>query len=84
MRRFATELILGMRMALAGGRSGMVRAALAALGVGLGVAYLLLAASIPSMMQAHNARSDARDVVSYSGPPVQRSDSTILIGLVLQ
>jgi hypothetical protein len=74
--------MLGMRMALAGGRSGLVRAVLTALGVGLGVACLLFAVSIPSMMQAHAARSDARDVVSYGGPPVQRSDSTILIGLV--
>ena len=82
MRRFATELMLGMRMALAGGRSGVVRAVLTALGVGLGVACLLFAVSIPSMMQAHSARSDARDVVSYSGPRVQRSHSTILIGLV--
>ncbi|MDX6215657.1 MAG: hypothetical protein QOG99_1241 [Frankiales bacterium] len=82
MRRFATELMLGMRMTLGGGRSGLVRAVLTALGVGLGVACLLFAASIPSMMQAHSARSDARDVVSYSGPTVQRSDSTILIGLV--
>jgi hypothetical protein len=82
VRRIATELMLGMRMALAGGRSGVVRAVLTALGVGLGVACLLFAVSIPSMMQAHSARSDARDVVSYSGPTVQRSDSTILIGLV--
>lgn len=82
MRRFATELMLGMRMALSGGRSGVVRAVLTALGVGLGVACLLFAVSIPSMMLAHRARSDARDVVSYAGPPVQRSDSTILIGLV--
>src|SRR5258705_6352180 len=74
--------MLGMRMALAGGRSGVVRAVLTALGVGLRVACLLFAVSIPSMMQAHSARSDARDVVSYSGPTVQRSDSTILIGLV--
>jgi hypothetical protein len=74
--------MLGMRMTLGGGRSGVVRAVLTALGVGLGVACLLFAASIPSMMQAHSARSDARDVVSYSGPPVQRSQSTILIGLV--
>lgn len=78
----ATELVLGMRMTLAGGRSGLVRAVLAAFGVGLGVACLLFAASIPSMMQAHGARSDARDVVSYGGPALQRSDSTILIGLV--
>jgi hypothetical protein len=82
VRRFPTELMFGMRMALAGGRSGVVRAVLTALGVGLGVACLLFAASIPSMMQAHSARSDARDVVSYDGPPLQRSDSTILIGLV--
>jgi hypothetical protein len=82
VRRLATELILGMRMALAGGRSGVVRAVLTALGVGLGVACLLFAASIPSMMQAHSARSAARDVVSYTGPPLPQSDSTILIGLV--
>jgi len=82
VKRFATELTLGMRMTLGGGPSGLVRALLAALGVGLGVACLLFAASIPSMMQAHLARSAARDVVSYSGPAVPRSDSTVLIGIV--
>jgi len=71
--RFATELRLGMRMTLGGGPSGLVRAVLAALGVGLGVACLLFAASIPSMMRAHLDRSAARDVVSYSGPAVARS-----------
>jgi hypothetical protein len=82
VRRFAAELVLGMRMALVGGRSGVVRAVLIAVGVGLGVACLLFAASVPAMMQAHRARSAARDVVSYDGPPVQQSDSSILIGIV--
>ena len=47
-----TELLIGARMALTGGREGWIRTILTALGVGIGVAMLLLAASVPAALQA--------------------------------
>ncbi|MFC7481276.1 FtsX-like permease family protein [Luedemannella flava] len=54
------ELIIGARMALTGGREGWIRTALTALGVGVGVAMLLLAASLPVALQARGDRGQAR------------------------
>ncbi len=50
-------LLLGARLALAGGRTRLV---LTAVGVGLGVALLLVAASIPTMLGARRDRNAAR------------------------
>ena len=54
------ELALGARLTLAGGRSGLLRTAITALGVALGVAVLLIAASIPSIQDERRAREHAR------------------------
>lgn len=61
MRRFA-DLALGVRLSVGGGRSGWVRLALIAVGVGLGVTMLLIAASIPTVLDARAERGDARSV----------------------
>ncbi len=61
MRRQATELALGMRMALLPG--ARLRAGLTAAGVALGVALLLLAASVPNVIHAHDARNAAREPI---------------------
>ncbi|GAU65203.1 integral membrane protein MviN [Streptomyces sp. NBRC 110611] len=58
------DLAMGMRFAAGGGREGWVRTALTALGVGLGVALLLGAASIPTMQDQRNERSIARMITS--------------------
>src|SRR3954452_8269326 len=50
-------LLLGARLALAGGRTRLL---LTAVGVGLGVALLLVAASIPTMLGARRDRNAAR------------------------
>ena len=50
-------LLLGARMAVAGGRARLV---LIAVGVGLGVALLLVAASVPNMLEARRDRNAAR------------------------
>lgn len=73
------ELLLGARMALAGGRSGLARAALTAVGVGLGVAMLLAAVSIPNMMQARSDRGASRADQNY-GTQVERTDRSTLVG----
>ncbi|MGH8877865.1 MAG: hypothetical protein ACRD0P_11055, partial [Stackebrandtia sp.] len=48
------DLAMGFRFAVAGGRSGWIRAGLTALGVGLGVAMLLAAASIPTVVASQD------------------------------
>jgi hypothetical protein len=75
-RRWARDLALGTRFALAGGSAGWFRTALTAIGVGLGVAVLLLAASIPTMVEQRNARGDARSP-SASGAIVEPGPTAV-------
>ncbi|MGW0705525.1 ABC transporter permease [Streptomyces sp. NPDC002643] len=73
------ELRLGLRFAVAGGRGGWTRTALTAVGVGLGVALLLLAASTPNILSARAERGDARQPSNVmSETSVARSDSSFL------
>ncbi|MFJ6212554.1 FtsX-like permease family protein [Streptomyces sp. NPDC092296] len=80
--RSLNELAMGFRMAATGGRDSLTRALLTAVGVALGVAMLLLASSIPAMMQGRQARSEARFELA-GGPQAQhRTDRTLLIAYV--
>ncbi|MFE4688764.1 ABC transporter permease [Streptomyces sp. NPDC056749] len=73
------DLGLGVRFAAAGGREGWARTALTAVGVGLGVALLLAAASVPHLLTERSSRDQARDEVSASrNAVVPKSDSTVL------
>lgn len=54
------DLLLGARLAIAGGRDGWARALLTAVAMGIGVAALLLAAAVPDALDARQARLDAR------------------------
>ena len=60
------DLGLGLRFACTG-RSGWTRTVLTAVGVGLGVVVLLLAASVPHLMDARDAREAAREPVQVVG-----------------
>ncbi|WP_284740658.1 FtsX-like permease family protein [Amycolatopsis sp. RTGN1] len=62
IRRWAGDLALGMRLALGGGgaRTALVRLALTAAGVGLGVAVLLTATSVPHLLGARDDRASSR------------------------
>ncbi|MGD6754153.1 FtsX-like permease family protein [Streptomyces sp. BH105] len=71
------DLALGVRFGFSGGREGWIRTLLTALGVGLGVAVLLGAASVPNFTSARNDRYDAR-MVSTLEQDVPRSDRTLL------
>lgn len=64
MRRWLIDLSLGVRLSVGGGRSGWARLALIGVGVGLGVTMLLVAASIPPVLDARTDRSAARSVES--------------------
>ncbi|MFI0261554.1 FtsX-like permease family protein [Streptomyces sp. NPDC017056] len=60
-RRWFRDFAMGARFAVSGGREGWIRTALTALGVGLGVAVLLVAAAVPHAVGTAVARDHARD-----------------------
>ncbi|MEU3068616.1 FtsX-like permease family protein [Streptomyces sp. NPDC006906] len=75
------DLGLGVRFAAAGGREGWIRTLLTAVGVGLGVALLLLASSVPHLLDERNAREQARGETRISDAPDARaakSDSSVV------
>ncbi|WP_426504030.1 FtsX-like permease family protein [Dactylosporangium sp. McL0621] len=78
-RRWGSEVGLGARLALSGGREGLVRTVLTALGVGLGVAVLLLSVSIPGILDGRHHRIDGRDDMHYSEEAPARSDTSVLM-----
>jgi ABC-type lipoprotein release transport system permease subunit len=73
------ELRLGVRLAFSGGRSSWTRLLLTALGVGLGVALLLVAASVPRMVDARDQRIAARADMSPEPAPAHAGPRTLLI-----
>ncbi|RKT57960.1 FtsX-like permease family protein [Saccharothrix australiensis] len=61
--RWFADLVLGVRLAVGGGRTSWARLALTAAGVGLGVVVLLLAASIGPAREAKSERVQAASLV---------------------
>ncbi|MFE7512007.1 FtsX-like permease family protein [Streptomyces sp. NPDC057540] len=72
---WARDLTLGARFAVTGGRSGLLRTALTATGVGFGVALLLLAASFPNMLFQREVRESVRAVDAGQTVAAPRADS---------
>lgn len=64
LRRWSQDLSMGMRFAFAGGRESWIRTLLSAGGIGLGVMVLFLAAAIPSVGMAQDARKSDRTPVT--------------------
>lgn len=60
LRRWAGDLLFGARLAVGSGRALWGRLALTAIGIGLGVAMLLLASSVQNMIDAREVRDNAR------------------------
>ncbi|MEU7148304.1 FtsX-like permease family protein [Streptomyces sp. NPDC045470] len=76
--RWCRDLGMGVRFAIAGGREGWIRTALTAVGVGLGVAVLLIAAAVPHAVSTAVARDKARsDTFGSSSTAV--TDRTLLV-----
>jgi hypothetical protein len=73
------DLGLGARLAISGGRGAWVRTAMTAVGVGLGVALLLLAASFPTAIATRDERTSARDDFRLGVPEVRRGPASLLI-----
>lgn len=75
--RVARDLALGARLTLAGGRAGLLRTAITAIGVALGVAVLLVAASIPAIHDGRQARGQARsDTTPGNGRTLVADENT--------
>ncbi|MEU2246454.1 FtsX-like permease family protein [Streptomyces sp. NPDC019224] len=75
------DLALGIRFAAGGGREGWTRTLLTAVGVGLGVTLLFLAASVPHALDARSAREQARSETKISENPDaqgKKSDTSVL------
>lgn len=68
MRRWARDLGLGCRFVAKGGPAAWLRLTMTALGVGIGVALLLFAASMPNLVDGYHQRGAARDMASSTGP----------------
>ncbi|GLV80098.1 ABC transporter permease [Streptomyces hygroscopicus] len=77
--RWAADLALGARFAVNGGRESWTRTVMTAVGVGLGVALLLLAAAIPTAHTLRGERTDARSVYNFGDAP-KHGPGTIGVG----
>ncbi|GAA3430800.1 FtsX-like permease family protein [Kutzneria kofuensis] len=60
--RWWGDLMLGVRLAIGGGRAGWGRLALTAIGVGMGVTVLLAATSVSHILQARDDRGYERGI----------------------
>ncbi|MFH8801033.1 ABC transporter permease [Streptomyces sp. NPDC017936] len=78
-RQWGRDLALGARFAVTGGREGWVRMTLTAVGVGLGVALLLLCTALPNVFAARHKVEDARFDHTYSDKAPPKADNTFLI-----
>ncbi|MGW2932427.1 ABC transporter permease [Streptomyces sp. NPDC001156] len=79
MSQWARDLAMGVRFAFTGGREGWARLLLTAVGVGLGVALLLLTTALPNTLVVRHEREEARLDYTYSQTTMPRSDRTLVI-----
>ncbi|MGW3496986.1 ABC transporter permease [Streptomyces sp. NPDC001020] len=81
VRQWSRDLRMGAKFAFTGGREGWIRVLLTAVGVGLGVALLLLTTAIPSALTAREQRGNARAdyPVHYDNPERPKADNTLVI-----
>ncbi|WP_129307043.1 FtsX-like permease family protein [Streptomyces sp. L2] len=79
IRQWSRDLGMGAKFAFTGGREGWVRVLLTAVGVGLGVALLLLTTAIPNALAVRHDRDQARLDYTYGRKHVVKSDDTLVI-----
>ncbi|MEV6395189.1 FtsX-like permease family protein [Streptomyces sp. NPDC051907] len=73
------DLGLGVRFAVAGGREGWIRTLLTAVGVGLGVAVLLAATAVPSLLNNRDQRTVDRTPAAVEAGTLPPSDRTLVV-----
>ncbi|MFY1693487.1 FtsX-like permease family protein [Plantactinospora sp. WMMB782] len=76
-----TDLALGARLVFAGGRNGLLRTLMTALGIGLGVALLLASTSISTMLEHRSERTTARDDQFFGVDQPPPGDRTLLVAM---
>jgi len=69
--------LLGVRLALGGGREGLVRLVFMAVGVGVGVALLLLALTAPSALRGRFDRMAWQDAAYSAASPETNDDPVV-------
>ncbi|WP_399888169.1 ABC transporter permease [Streptomyces sp. BBFR51] len=79
VRQWTADLTLGVRFAFTGGREGWTRAVLTAIGVGLGVALLLLTTALPNALTVRHDREAARSDITFSTDPMPKANDTLVI-----
>jgi hypothetical protein len=79
VRQWTRDLAMGVRFALAGGREGWTRALLTAVGVGLGVALLLLTTALPNALTERDRREEARSDHTLSQQKIPEADDTLVV-----
>ncbi|GAA2243716.1 FtsX-like permease family protein [Streptomyces indiaensis] len=79
VRQWSRDLAMGARFALAGGREGWTRSLLTAVGVGLGVALLLLTTAIPNALAERDRREEARSDHTFGQQEIPKADDTLIV-----
>ncbi|MFC8140712.1 ABC transporter permease [Streptomyces paradoxus] len=79
IRQWTRDLGMGVRFAFAGGREGWTRALLTAVGVGLGVALLLLTTAIPNALAERDRREEARSDHTFSQQKIPKAEDTLIV-----
>ncbi|MEU2913703.1 ABC transporter permease [Streptomyces massasporeus] len=77
--QWSRDLAMGARFALAGGREGWTRSLLTAVGVGLGVALLLLTTAIPGALAERDRREAARSDHTFGQQEIPKADDTLVV-----
>ncbi|MFG2294850.1 FtsX-like permease family protein [Streptomyces sp. NPDC048603] len=78
LRIWGRDLAMGARFAFGGGREGWTRTLLTGLGVGIGVALLLITTSLPNAFAARDARGDARGLYNAQNLPKPGPDTLLV------
>ncbi|MGW0605401.1 ABC transporter permease [Streptomyces sp. NPDC002640] len=73
---------MGVRFAFTGGREGWTRTVLTAVGVGLGVALLLLTTALPNALAVRQEREAARTDITYVDKRLPKADDTLVVANV--
>ncbi|MET9323207.1 FtsX-like permease family protein [Streptomyces sp. NPDC003038] len=80
LRAWARDLAMGGRFAFGGGREGWTRTLLTGVGVGLGVALLLISTALPSALAARYERDDARSTLASPTAEAPGRDTLLIAG----